>query len=508
MITLGNCDSTGKNHRPRVRCMIYALFFLGLRLSINTEPAHGQKAMSPIASVETLIRAGQYDKAVESAQTQLRLRPNYFQMWTLQGIALSLEDRTTDAIGAFDKALRLSPEYGPALKGEVQLLYTAGDNRAIPLLQRILKADPDDATAHEMLATLYRKEGDCPKALDQFAAIPQVIDQHPASLAMEGYCLVQLNRSAEAAPVFEKLVALLPDQDYPKYDLAVVLISAKQYQAALDALAPLLTTNQQDADVLSLGSEANEALGHTPQAVALLRQAIVLNPAVPDYYVSFAGICLDHDSFQAGVDMMTVALKNVPNSPQIYLSRGLLHAQLAEYDAAEADFRKAEQLDSTQSLTSYAIDLSEMQRNNPDQALLQVQSQLKTHPDSPLLNYLLAKLLLIPSPAADSTAFKRAMNAVQYAIKLKPDLADAHDLLANIYMTEEQYQLAVEQSRIALQHDPTDETAAYHLVIALRHTGQKDELPALVKRLSQLHQDALKKETDRKRFRLELTNGP
>jgi tetratricopeptide (TPR) repeat protein len=100
------------------------------------------------------------------------------------------------------------------------------------------------------------------------------------------------------------------------------------------------------------------------------------------------------------------------------------------------------------------------------------------------------------------------MDSLQRAIKLKPDLADAHDLLADIYMTEGKYDLAIEQSRIALQYAPDDEAATYHLVIALRHAGHKEELPALVKHLSQLHQDALKKETDRKRFRLELTNAP
>lgn len=508
MTSSGDYPSASKRYRLRVGCVLYALLFLALRLSSNAQPAHRQQTASPLASVQTMIRAGQYDQAVAASQTQLRLKPNDYQMWTLQGIALSLKGDTGNAIGAFDHALRLSPEYGPALKGEVQLLFTAYDKRAIPLLQRILKADPADATAHEMLGTLYRKEEDCTKALDQFTAIPEVVDQHPASLAIKGYCLVQLSRPEDAVPVFEKLAALLPDQDYPKYDLAVVLLSTKQYQRALDALAPLLTASQKDADILSLASQAHEALGNTPQAVSLLRQAMVLSPAVPEYYVSFAQICLDHDSFQAGIDMMSVGLKNVPNSPQLYLSRGLLHAQLAEYDAAEADFKKAEQLGSTQSLTAYAIDLSEMQRNNPDQALRQVKSQLKAHPESPLLNYLLAKLLMTQSPAADTPTFKLATDSVQRAIKLKPDLADAHDLLANIYMTKGQYELAIEQSRLALRYAPTDETAAYHLVIALRHTGQKDELPALVKRLSQMHQDSLKKETDRKRFRLELSNGP
>jgi len=38
-------------------------------------------------------------------------------------------------------------------------------------------------------------------------------------------------------------------------------------------------------------------------------------------------------------------------------------------------------------------------------------------------------------------------------------------------------------------------------VSALRHTGHKDDLQELVKRLSELHQQSLKKEPDRKRYR-------
>lgn len=395
----------------------------------------------------------------------------------------------------------------PALKGEVQLLYASGDLRAIPLLDRILKIDATDTTAREMLATLKRKEGDCAGAVDQFGAIAGQLDKHAALLESYGDCLVQLKRYADAIPVFEKLVATLPGQEYARYDLALVLHSARQDDAALHTLSPLLKAKTQDPEVLSLASEINEARGDTLQAVELLRQAIVLSPTTPDYYVIFASLCLDHDSFQTGIQLMDVGLRNIPDNAAIYMSRGLLHAQLAEYDAAESDFEKAERLDST-SLSAYALDLAELQRNNPQRALEQVQAQLKQHPQSPWLNFLEAKLLVDQTPAADSATFKKAMESVHRALQLKPDLVDAHDLLASMYMSMGQYDRAADESRTALQYAPADESATYHLVISLRHTGQKEELPALVKRLAQLHQDSLKKETDRKRFRLELGPAP
>ena len=85
-------------------------------------------------------------------------------------------------------------------------------------------------------------------------------------------------------------------------------------------------------------------------------------------------------------------LSRIPNAASLYLSRGLLHAKEAEYDKAEADFARAGQLDATQSMSSYAADLAEMQKNNPREALSWVQQQLRAHPDSALLHFLLAKL--------------------------------------------------------------------------------------------------------------------
>ena len=315
---------------------------------------------------------------------------------------------------------------------------------------------------------------------------------------------MQTKHFQEAIPVFERLVALVPDRTYPKYDLAVILVTTKQNDAAIKILDPLLADDQRDADILSLASEAYEAVGNTPKAVALLRQAIVLSPTTPGYYVSFAAICMDHDSFQVGIDMINAGLKGIPSDPSLYLSRGLLYAQLAQYDEAETDFNRVEKLDSAQSLSSYAVDLADLQRNNPDQALLKVRSQLKAHPDSPQLQFLLAELLMNQTPPADSAIFKDAMRSALTAIKLRPDMVGARDLLASMYMHSGQYSLAIEQCRLVLQQSPADETAAYHLLIALRHSGQSGsaEMKTLVKRLSEMHQQSLKQETDRKRYRL------
>lgn len=481
---------------------------LSLFLLANPYSAVAQQSSQSVTTIESLIRSGQYEEALRATTSALKSRPSDFRLWTLQGIIYSMQSKDQDAESAFERALRISPQYAPALRGEVQILYRKSDEGAIPLLERILKATPNDPTAHEMLGVLERKRDRCEQAVEHFAASGEALDKHPESLEAYGYCLVQLKKFQDAVPVFENLVTLVPDRPYPRYDLALVLVANKQSAEALKALEPLLTPDQSDPDILSLASQAAEATKDTPRAVALLRQAIVLSPATPDYYVAFAMLCLDHESFDVGIDMINAGLSRIPNTASLYIARGLLYAQLTEYEKAENDFGRAEQLDANQSMSAYAGDLAQLQKNNLDEALRRVRLQLKAHPESSRLHFLLAQVLMNNDPEPDSDIYKEALREDLRALELQPDLVSARDLLASIYMRAGQYDKAIEQCRIALQYAPNDETAIYHLTMSLRHAGRKDELGPLVKRLAELHQQSLKNETDRKRYRLVVGTPP
>jgi tetratricopeptide (TPR) repeat protein len=460
------------------------------------------QAPSSVESIQALIREHSYGQAVVLSKDALRTSPHDSRLWTLQGIAFSLSGKTAEAFKSFQTALSYSPNDPAALRGEVQILYASGDKQAIPLLERIIKNDAGDQTAHEMLASLEERQGNCHAANEQFFLSADAVKTHPDSLRAWAKCLMQTQQPDKAIPLFQDLESLFPQASWPQYDLAVAQLEAKQNDAALKTLEPLLATGQNDPDLLSLASDAYEANGDTPKAVSLLRQAIVLDPSNSSYYVTFASLCLSHESFQVGVDMLDVGLRHISGDPSLFISRGLLYAQLAQFDKAEADFKTAERLDSAQSVSAYAIDIAELQRNHTGTALSDIRAQLKLHPRSPLLNYLLAKMLWSEGSTQVSP---EAMRSAQLAVRLKPDMVEARNLLANLYIASGKYDLAIEQCRVAMRDDPSDQTAIYHLIVALRHTpgdAAHNEIPALVKQLAQLQQSSLQQETDRKRFSL------
>jgi tetratricopeptide (TPR) repeat protein len=475
---------------------------LALLLPLSVSHACAQDNATAIASIQAALRGHQYDQALAITKSSLQKRPGDFRIWTLQGIALSMKGDNPAALADFRRALTLSPQYPAALKGEAQLLFQTGDKHATPVLEQILKIDPGDETAQEMLAILQAKADDCTSALKHFALSKDAIHAHAASLERYGYCLTRLKRFELAIPIFEQLVALDPDRSYARYDLALVQMMAGQKQEAIQTLNPLVSAHTSDADVLSLASEADEAVGDTPNAVSLLRQAIVIEPANADFYARFASLCLNHDSDQVGIDMLNAGLQRISNDPSLYVSRGLLYSELAQYDKAEADFQTAERLNPAKGLSGLALGLAQVQSGHPDQALATIRSQVKAHDDDPSLHFLLAKVLMEQGPAVDSPEFKEALRAALTAVRLQPDLVAGRDLLAGIYLKSGQPKLAIEQCRLALQADPENQSAYYHLIMASRTEGNKAEIQELVKRLSELQQQARKEENSKKRYKL------
>ncbi len=271
---------------------------------------------------------------------------------------------------------------------------------------------------------------------------------------------------------------------------------------ALATLRPLLDAGKPTADTLQLVSSASEEAGDTPQAVSTLRQALLLDPRNISLFLDFANICFAHESFQVGIDVITEGLLLQPRAAQLYVARGVLFVQLAQYDKAEADFEKAYELDPHQSLSTAAQGLAAVQANDLDHALASIQSKLERKPNDALLLNLQADVLSQKSTDVGSPEFQLAMRSAKRAVSVQPTLGAARGVLGKLYMQAGQYPEAVEQCREALKSDSKDQTALYRLIQALRKTGQNSEIPGLLKMLAQLREQATKEERERYRYKL------
>jgi tetratricopeptide (TPR) repeat protein len=459
-------------------------------------------------AIRAALRARDFEAAFERSRSALQRTPDDPQLWTLQGMALTGLGKRAEALQSFQRALKIDPNYLAALEGAAQLHFDADSRRAVPLLNRILRLRPEDPTAHAMLAILEYREGNCNAAVGHFAKAGALLDSQLDALHAHATCLVRLQQPAAAIGVFQRTVALQPENPRERKLLAAVQLMAEKPQDAIATLSPLMQASQPDAETLGLASAAYEKSGDTPHAVATLRQAILLDPKNIDLYLDFANIAFAHQSFQVGIEVLSDGLGLQPGAAPLHVARGVLYVQLAEYDKAEADFERASQLDPNQALSAAAQGLAAVQENDLDRALSTIQDELARKPKDAYLLYLQADILAQKGADPGTPEYETALASARRAVALQPALAPARGVLAKLQLQAGQYRDAIEQCRRALEIDPNDQTALYRLIQALRKSGDKSEIPTLLKRLASVREHAAKEERERYRYKLVLGEPP
>jgi tetratricopeptide (TPR) repeat protein len=454
-----------------------------------------------VASIVAALRDDQFDKALELLRPALAASPQNSQLWTMQGVAYKGEGKNAEALNSFRHALKLTPDNIPALQGVAEIQFASADPAGIPALEHLLRLRPDDLTSHAMLAVLEYQQGDCGAAVVHFEKAADLFKSRLPALDAYGTCLVKLKRLKEASDVFGRALDLAPQDKRQRLVLASVQLMAHEPDSAIATLDPLLAAGH-DAPTLELASAAYEEAHLTEKAVSALREAILLDPKNVDLYVDFAVLSATHQSFQVGVDVVDDGINQLPKAARLYFARGVLLVQLAQYEKAQADFDEAYRLDPSQSLSIAAQSLSAVQNNDLSSALAGVEEKLARKPDDPLLLYMQADILVEQGAEPGSPEFAKAMRSAKKAVELRPNLGPARGVLAKLYLQSGQYKEAAVECRKALEIDPNDETAVYHLIQALRKSDQATEIPELLKRLASLRQQAATKEREQYRFKL------
>jgi tetratricopeptide (TPR) repeat protein len=478
-------------------CLFSASVFFLLLPGMQAQTA--EEGIGPIA---TALQKKEFEKALDLVRPALRLSPGNPQLWAMEGTAYSGEGHKKDALASFRHALKISPDYLPALEGAVQIEFDEGSASAIPLLQHLLRLRPNDSTSHGMLAVLEYQQGNCAASIEQFEKAGSIFEFKPSALHANAICLVRLKQFDRAVMMFQRVVALNPDDARERHLLASVQIMAKHPEDALATLEPLLTASTPDVGTLELASAAYEAVKDTERAVSTLRQAILLDPHNVNLYRDFAAICYEHGSFQVGVDIISDGLGLEPGAAPLYFARGALYVQLSQYDRAEADFQKAYELDPSQSLSVAAQGIAAAQQHDFDRALKTVQASLARKPKDPLMLYLQADILANNNTDPSTRDFQLAVASARKAVALQPTLGAAHGVLGKLYLEAGRFLEAIEECRKAIANDPADQASVYHLIQALRKTGNTNEIPELLKRLATLREQALQKDRERYRYKL------
>jgi tetratricopeptide (TPR) repeat protein len=479
----------------KIRCKwISCSFVTGVLIGAALGAAQGafaqtQSAVSPVLAISQSLRSQNFDDALRECDAALKETPKDKRIWALRGMAYAGKGASSSALDSYQHAIALDPAYLPALEGAAQIAYQQRSASAKPLILKVLAQLPNDPTSHSMLAFLDYAAKDCAGALPHFEKGGEVLAKQPIALAAYGACLAQGGRYEQAIPLFQQALSGEPSMEGIRLNLALAQWKAGQPQEALLTLQPAIAAGKGNSEALLFAADIYESTKDTEHAIGLLRQAILADPTNVDAYLDFADLSYDHGSMQVGIDILNAGMTQLPNEGRLYLARGILYTQLGNFDAATEDFATADRLDPKLTVLGAAEGLVASQQHKSGEALRAFRAAAKAHPNDALTQYLLAEALSQESLHQGSPEYAEELGAAKLACRLDPSMVAAHDLLGTIYLRDGRTSLAIEQSKAALAIDPKDQQAIYHLILALRKTGQRDQMSSLLKQLAALRSE-------------------
>ena len=141
---------------------------LGFQQVLALEPGD---TMATLGTVEILIELERRPEAIELLQATTETDEAAPVLLNQLGELLTLEDRTSEALAAFEKAIAAKPDMAPAKYNLAVLLEEGNDpRRAIALYEEVIEQAPDHFQAQFNLGRLYGAIGDRARQLEMWEA--------------------------------------------------------------------------------------------------------------------------------------------------------------------------------------------------------------------------------------------------------------------------------------------------------------------------------------------------
>jgi putative PEP-CTERM system TPR-repeat lipoprotein len=416
-----------------------------------------------------LVRMAQLDFAGARAALEevLKERPNSIPARLNLAKVAVLQNQPAEAEQALNEVLKQNPANEQALSGLLSILIADGRlNKAITVVQAARAAAPANNNLTVALSDLYIRDREPKKALE-------LLDKAQKGQLPSPLLLSALIRAQSAAGLVNDAEGSLRK---------ALAIEPRSIQARR-ALADLLVN-------------ANKA----PEARQVLRDGLTVMPGNRSLLQGLIGVELKDGGTDAALKLVDELAKNRANSPGILGLRGDVYMAAKRYDDAARAY--GDELKQTPDVSLVVRQSSALTAaDHPEAALKVLTDWIAAHPDDMQVQLLLAtseigarqnaeaikrlELVLSKQPnnviALNNLAWlyqeagdKRARVMAQKAYLLAPS-PQVSDTLGWVLTAEGEAKTALPLLREAARALPNNMAIQYHLGVALKQTGQKDE---------------------------------
>jgi tetratricopeptide (TPR) repeat protein len=249
------------------------------------------------------------------------------------------------AAAGFEKAVPLASgkNVGIVQAHAALAYYEAGQfDKAIPLFQQAIQADPKNQALHGALAQAYVKNGDIKDAEEQYKEAGETAD------------IKQLQQAQKASQTNQQFKNLKQ-----AFDSASQLYNQGQYAqaaASYEKAEPFAKGKNLNV-VLQREADSYDKAKQYPQAIAAYRKSIQADPTDANLENSLGSVYAHMGNTQQAMQEFQKAAQMDPtHAARYYFNMGAIMTNSGKMDQAAAAFKKATELDPTGTPDAYFLE--------------------------------------------------------------------------------------------------------------------------------------------------------
>ncbi len=345
--------------------------------------------------------------------------------------------------------------------------------------------------------------------------LKKAVESEPQSFETNhsiGEFYIHVSKLTEAIPYLEKAYALNPSDYVNAYDLALADFETQNYAAARRQIRSMLQ-RQDAAELHNLLAEVEEKSGNYVEAANQYELAAHMEPSEKNIF-DWGLELLRHQTLEPAIEVFRHGVERYPGSAKTWIGYGTALYSRGIYDEAVKAFSQATDVNPSDPrpylFLAQVYSVSSVEARDVTEHLHRF-AQLQPRNPQALYSYALAlwKGERGQNAQADSSQIESLLKS---AAELDPRYPDVHLQLGILYAERKDYPQAIEEYQRAIKLSPELADAHYRLAQACVRTGEKARAQEEFGIYERLHKQQLaeteKRRAEVKQFVYNLEEGP
>lgn len=236
-----------------------------------------------------------------------------------------------------------------ALQDDLQMVKLLAEARirlqdfegALPLLERVAEAEPENADVYLILAQTYGILGQYEKMEDVANQLLGSYPENPHVLYLYGEACHYLGENSPAITYLSKALELQPRYSAPRLLRAQIFVSKSEYNKALEDANVLTELDAENEDFLLLKADALAGNGQAEAAEAAYESLLALNPFCQEGVLHCADFYRSTARYEKALQVCNEAIELEPDFALAYRLRSDIKKDMNDEAGAAEDLRKS-----------------------------------------------------------------------------------------------------------------------------------------------------------------------